>query len=244
MNAGGTRRDWAWAAVGAVGLVAAVLLLLRAPRAPATEKPQRSVSVSLGTDPALRDEAAMFDPTPLFLPTKNFNASPKDIELREPGSSAFPNYPPKLGFAETELKLDSLSLPKPVQVPPSPASAPGAVLAWPAPGVLALGFGRTDGPVATLPARGAFVEVFDAKTGRRLLPKELPETARPPGGGRPWQPMEFIAAVDAAGLVGPLVPTVRSGVEEVDSFFQNYLARTLRVGERLAPGFYRICVGP
>jgi hypothetical protein len=56
--------------------------------------------------------------------------------------------------------------------------------------------------------------------------------------------MEFVAAVDPAGLVGPLVPTVRSGVEEVDNFFQNYLARTLRVGERLAPGFYRICVGP
>jgi len=225
-------------------VVAAVLLLFRAPRAPTLERAQRGVSVSIGTDATLRDESAVFDPTPLFLPTKKYNAAPKETELREPGSSAFPNYPPKLGFAETELKLDSLSLPKPVNVPPSPAVAPGAVLALPAPGALTLGFGRSDGPVTTLPARGAYVEVFDVKTGRRVLPQELPESARPPGGGRAWKPMEFVAAVDAAGLVGPLVPAVRSGVEDVDNFFQNYLARTLRVGERLAPGFYRICVGP
>jgi hypothetical protein len=68
-------------------------------------------------------------------------------------------------------------------------------------------------------------------------------TGAPPGKGG-WAPVEFVARVDAAGLVGPLVVTERSGLEEVDVFFANYLARTLRVGERLAPGFYRICVGP
>ena len=56
--------------------------------------------------------------------------------------------------------------------------------------------------------------------------------------------MEFIAAVDTAGLVGPLVPTVRSTDADVDDYFGRYLAETLRVGQRLAPGFYRISVGP
>jgi hypothetical protein len=56
--------------------------------------------------------------------------------------------------------------------------------------------------------------------------------------------MEFLAAVDPAGLAAPLTLTTRSGVEDVDTYFQNFLAHTLRVGERLAPGFYRISVGP
>jgi hypothetical protein len=53
-----------------------------------------------------------------------------------------------------------------------------------------------------------------------------------------------VAAIDPTGLAAPLTITTRSGVDEVDAYFQNFLARTLRVGERLAPGFYRISVGP
>jgi hypothetical protein len=56
--------------------------------------------------------------------------------------------------------------------------------------------------------------------------------------------MEFMAAVDASGLVGPLVLTVHSDVAEVDAYFGRYLAETFRIGQRLEPGFYRICVGP
>ena len=162
--------------------------------------------------------------------------------MRPPGS-AFANYSAKLGFAESELKLDSLSLPKPVADSPDPAVAPGAALALPSPGALALGIGRTDAPGAPLSTRGAFVEIRSASGGQSVFARSLAESARPPGNS-PWQPLEFVAAVDAAGLVGPLVLTTRSGVDEVDAFFQNYLARTLRVGERLAPGFYRISIGP
>jgi hypothetical protein len=45
-------------------------------------------------------------------------------------------------------------------------------------------------------------------------------------------------------LIAPLTLTTRSGVEEIDNFYRNYLVRTYRVGERLAPGFYRITVAP
>ena len=53
------------------------------------------------------NDAALTDPTPLFLPTKwnaGQNALPANTQ-REPGGS-FQGYPPKLAFAETELKLD------------------------------------------------------------------------------------------------------------------------------------------
>jgi len=59
-----------------------------------------------------------------------------------------------------------------------------------------------------------------------------------------WRPLELFATVDAAGLASPLVVTDRSDVEEVNAYFRNYLARTFRLGEHLAPGFYRVVVGP
>jgi hypothetical protein len=68
------------------------------------------------------------------------------------------------------------------------------------------------------------------------------EDAHPPLSS--WKPMEFMTAVDSAGLVGPPVLTVHSDAAEVDAYFGRYLAETLRIGQRLDPGFYRICVGP
>jgi hypothetical protein len=89
----------------------------------------------------------------------------------------------------------------------------------------------------------AYVEIVDAGTGRSVFGAPVND-AQPPTSSVPWQPMEFMAAVDSSGLVGPVVPTTRSGVAEVDAYFGRYLADTLRVGQRLAPGFYRIVVGP
>ena len=59
-----------------------------------------------------------------------------------------------------------------------------------------------------------------------------------------WQPVEFMAAVDPSGLVGPLVRLVGSGVDAVDTAVKSMLVERLKVGQRLPPGFYRICVGP
>ena len=56
--------------------------------------------------------------------------------------------------------------------------------------------------------------------------------------------MEFLIAVDAMGLVGPPILTESSRVAAVDGYFQIYLVKTLHAGERLAPGFYRVCIGP
>jgi hypothetical protein len=111
-------------------------------------------------------------------------------------------------------------------------------------------FGRTDGRIKALPDRGALIEIFDTASGRAALSGQanvqvqaLAATARPPG-NRSWQALELLAAVDASGLFAPLVVTTRSGVEEVDSYFLDFVVRTLRLGERLTPGFYRISIGP
>lgn len=245
----GEKRRWAWAAGCAFGGMALLLVLfsLTKPPAPALPPPEERSVIGFdkpGLGSALKDRATVLDPTPLFLPTE-WNAAQKVIAWPEPGG-AFQSYriKPKFSFAETDLKLE---LPPPVVIPAKPADA----LTVDAPGALALGFGRAEAKIDPLPRRGAFVAIVATRTGRPALSaqamaqvEKLAAEAHPPG-DLGWQPVAFLAAVDAAGLFGPLVIVEpRSGVEDVDNYFKNYLERTLRLGARLPPGFYRISVGP
>jgi hypothetical protein len=208
------------------------MLLIRVPEPPAAAPAPKPAAVRL-VDPGVIMTTMLLDPTPLFLPTE-FNSSRIDYVPREPGG-AFAGFPFKKTFSDSELELH---LPPATAVPATPADA----LAGDPPGAPFIGFGRADPVVEPLSPRGAYVSVVDAGTGRSVLEMTLADA--PPPAAAPWQPMEFIAAVDPSGLVGPLVPTSRSGADDVDTYFGHYLADTLRVGQRLAPGFYRITVGP
>ncbi len=224
---------WVWALLAGVVALLGLMFFARLP-GPAMNTP-RPPAPSVGlVDSGAIVGTLLRDPTPLFLPTE-FNSSRRDYTPREPGG-AFAGYPPILTFDPTEL---ALNLPPPVAVPASPAEA----LKSEPPGAPFLGFDRADPVVEPLGQRGAYVEITDAGTGRPVFGQALLD-AHPPGASVPWQPMEFMAAIDASGLVGPVVPTVRSGIVEVDAYFGRYLAETLRVGQRFAPGFYRISVGP
>jgi len=175
----------------------------------------------------------LYDLTPLFLPTE-YNSSRKDYVPSEPGS-AFTGFPWRHVFADSRLDL---GLPETEAVPANPAEA----LSDDPPGAPFIGFGRRDARVELLPPRGAYVEIVNAGTGRRVFGQAVAD-AHPPASA-PWRPMEFAAAVDAAGLVGSVVPTAGSGVAEIDEYFGRYLDETLRIGQRLAPGFYLVSVGP
>jgi hypothetical protein len=211
-------------------------VLFRAPTVP-PPAPQaaagRPVVGVAAADPVLTEEAALFDRTPLFLPTE-WNSTEKELPRQEPGG-AFAGFPDKFAFSENEL---GLNLPPPIKVP---ARLPDALAVNP-PRDLMLGIGRTNYAAPVLAPRGAYVEVMAAASGRKVLVGALSD-AQPPGDGT-WQPLEFMVAVDPAGLVGAPVLTVRSGAEDVDAYFRKYLAENLRVGDRLEPGFYRISVGP
>jgi hypothetical protein len=142
----------------------------------------------------------------------------------------------KQTFGLADMKL---SIPEPV---PMADSIVDAVLAD-APPIPLHGFGRKEAARGAPQARGGFVEIVTASTHERVFAGPLPPDARPKTETR-WTPVEFLAVVDATGLVGTLMVVQRSEVEEIDLHFRNYLARTYRVGERLAPGSYRIIVGP
>jgi len=226
------RGTWTWASATGVLFLVWVAYLIRIPEPRAASRVPTLPSVVL-VDPGSIIGTMLLDPMPLFLPTE-FNSSRRDYVPREPGG--FAGFGWKHVFDDTQLVLH---LPPSETIPSSPAEA----LAGDPPGAPFVGFDRADPVVEPLGPRGAYVEIVDAATGKGVF-GEAVTNAHPPETSVPWQPMEFLAAVDAAGLVGPLVPTARSGVDEVDAYFGRYLADSLRVGQRLAPGFYRVIVGP
>ena len=245
-------RTW-FVAVGlAVVVVGGVLLLFKTPSLPKGQKSEPNLpsipptetnisSVGLTRlnggegDTVLKEEATLLDPTPLFLPTEwNVGQNALPINLIRGSGQVFQDYAPKLIYGEADLQL---TFPAVLQVPAKPVDA----LAVLEPEQPFAGLGRTDRPVFALTGRGALVEIAAAGSGRRVFTQIVAEADIPAGN---WRPLEFLVAVDAAGLVGPPAIMTRSGSETVDDYFQNLLAKTLRVGDRLAPGAYRICIGP
>jgi hypothetical protein len=227
----GSGRAWTWASILGIIVVVWLAFQIRAPEAlPSIEKPARA-GVDL-VDPVVIKGTMLFDLTPLFLPTE-YNSSRKDYVPTEPGD-AFAGFPFKPTFSDSQIELH---LAPPTAVPTSPAEA----LVGDPPGAPFIGFGRVDIKIEALVPRAAYVEVTDAGSGRTVFSQPV-EDAQPPVSD--WKPMEFMAAVDSGGLVGPLVLTVHSDVADVDAYFGRYLAETLRIGQRLEPGFYRISVGP
>ncbi|HEY1110609.1 MAG TPA: hypothetical protein VGE76_18300 [Opitutaceae bacterium] len=243
-----------WAISGAAGLAVAlgVVSIIKIPKtgAAALREPARAVrvqrveagSATLGAASTLRDL------TPLFLPTER-NAGLARLAPRavDPAFYQAPAAGPERAAAAWHVDR----LPPPVtlkegRIPVDAASDPALLrnfLDDAALEALAKGMGRDSVSVGELSPRGGVVEVVSTGDGLRVLTDILDAKVRPPT-EKVWQPLVLLAHVGPAGLVRPLSVDIRSGIEEVDLFFQNYLARSFRIGERLPPGFYRITVAP
>ncbi len=228
-------------------MVSLLLLLFRVPPPTTLQPPEPAAGLAVAdvrdSNAALREATRIHDLAPLFLPTE-LNAKLKDVPRPEPGRGVFDVEPTRLSFPESGLRLGA-ALPAVVALNGTPmgtATPLDALLADGADSSLA-GFGREKREVVPLPPRGGFLEVVAAGNGERVLAEVLPVEAAP-ATQKLWQPPQFLALVDPAGLVGPLRLTEGSRVEEVDRHFQDYLMHTYRLGERLGPGFYRITIGP
>lgn len=186
----------------------------------------------------LREEALLRDPTPLFLPTRWSAAAavrPESV-LREPGET-WGGFPPQLVFPPDNAHV---ALPLPSRPPETPIEALRAER-WDRP---FLGWGQRDGAWPALPSRRAFIEVVSLRDGRTLLAEPLDAA---PAAGQDWNPIQWMAAVEAAGPVGAPALLQGSGQEQVDRFYSDFLEKQWRLGERLArlaPGFYHIILGP
>lgn len=191
-------------------------------------------SGSGSSDQVLRERAELFDPTPLFFPTDwNFGQTPVQVGLQRDSLEVFPAFEPQFVFPEQAAGLG-------VSTKASEMESLPEVLARGNPIPLA-GLGAVDVLGAVLEPRAAYLEVRKFAGGKALLATELKELTLP---RRDFAPMECLLVVAADGVVGDLILASSSGEEEIDSFFRNYLLKAFRIGERLAPGRYRVVIGP
>lgn len=243
-----------WAIAGTAGAVAALALvsIFRVPQAgvPATRQQTREVRVQrvAAASATLGAASSLRDLTPLFLPTER-NASLDRLAPRavEPAFYQAPVAAPERTVAAWHFdRLPPAVTLKDGRIPVNAASDPALLrnfLDDASVESLARGIGRSPVAVGELKPRGGVLDVVAAADGRRVLSDILDAKVRPPT-DKVWQPIVLLANVGPAGLVTLPTFAVRSGIQEVDDFFQNYLARNYRIGDRLPPGFYRITVAP
>lgn len=238
-----------WILSGAVGaaLVAGALVLFKAPvgGAPLPAKPTRTVELRAVTEARtiLNEETLLRDLAPMFLPTEK-NAMLRRAPAREPGRTFLDVEAPKLGIGDRAWRFDR-ALPElaTLNAVSVARATPLDYLHSLSDEVSLAGLGRAQATLPAVPSRAAMIEVVRLRDGVVILTQAIPAERRPPT-DKPWQPLELLANIGPAGLIAPLSLSVRSGVDEVDVFFRTFLARTVQIGEQLAPGFYRIRVSP
>jgi hypothetical protein len=239
---------WVFAAV-AVVVVGLVLTGLRLPSGELLADTGRPGMVGLElnlrpTVPAAGEgwweEMALLDPTPLFLPTpwNSGGAAGLPAAPREVGR-AMEDFAPWLAFP---ARRATVSFEMPVEVPAGPREALAAGRGDRVGRALALR--RTDPVARPLEGRPGWLEVADTGSGERRFagPLHLPPGTAPVGDL--WRAVDFLVAVNRYGLVSYPTALNSSGSETVDAKLPGLLARDPRLLAGLAPGRYRITVGP
>ena len=231
-----------WIAIGFTLGVIGIWWVGLSPRIPPTEVAARpkqpsvilAGSVAESADVLLVEKAKYFDPTPLFFPTEwNFGQTAlRESMKRQPGQ-VFQSFDPQFvsdDFKSVKHEIDSAELPGRLnEVVVTGNEAPFA------------GLGEQSREPLRLPERGSFLEIRNLHDNRTLITQSMKiDSGFPPD----FAPLEFLVVVGTAGLVAEPVLMNGSDGEEVDNLLRNYLAKSFRVGERLAPGAYRILIGP
>lgn len=236
-------RWWIFWGVAALALAGATVLPVfhksRPPPSPPAISPAAPIVIMpIDKHTEVGEQAILFDPKPLFLPT-DWNTYEHPLPTgatRQPGE-VFRDFEPKLSYGQRELALpmegtQTLAAPQsPLDLLKSPIRQPFT------------GFAREDVPIKSRLARKGRLEVMNMATGEMVIKQNLGDDPAPPA-GRDWQPVECLLTVNTAGLLGRPLITASSQVEEVDAYFRDYLVKTLHIGERLSPGFYRVVAGP
>jgi len=206
------------------------------PDAAAPAKPPfvRLTGAGTGTgDLILREQAELMDPTPLFFPTEwNFGQRPLAESMRRQPGQVFDSFGENITLGNQPIKpYGSEAAVVPERLADVVAQGNEAPFA---------GMGQIDVQRPALPERSSFLEVRDLSSGKNIIAQALTDISLP---RTDFAPMEFLAVVCSAGVIGDPVLVSGSGWDEVDSFFRSYLVKTFRLGERLSPGRYRVLVG-
>jgi hypothetical protein len=185
---------------------------------------------------ALREQMALFDTGPLFLPTR-WNAAAASGQSRSeitPGE-IFPLYDAR--FAQPEGAAAARMAAQPPQQRLSLDEFTGG-------GDSLRAFGRVDRAPLAPSQRLAVLEIRQFDTGRLALTLEVRAEAEAASRWPDWSPAEFALLVHPEGMFGPPQLSRSSGVEEVDSFLRAHFESLPPLEWGLEPGYYRVLYGP
>lgn len=185
---------------------------------------------------AVREQLWLFDPEPLFLPTRWNAVDVAQIQGQDgQQGSLHIDYGPQWMFEGERLAP---------RIGPERERAVTAVdLLQDDGGRKFAGFGRQS-ISSVVPLSGLVVEVRSADTGE-LQWRERLEGASVGAMAFTGEPMEIVVAVGPLGVVGaPVGPTAAGPAGDGATAWRFAVLRELRLGARLEPGFYRVVVGP
>ncbi len=184
-------------------------------------------------DVVLRERAEFFDPAPLFIPTsRNYGQGQLPVRLVKQPGQVFTSFGSKLIFADGGLSnYGTENLATTESVIDILGRTNGAPFA---------GMGEAGIVRELVYERMAFMQIKRLGDGE-LRNITLSDVLLPRAD---FAPLEFIVAVGPAGITGGPLLSLGSGRDEIDIFFRDYLAKTYRIGSVLAPGRYRITIGP
>lgn len=186
----------------------------------------------------LQEQAVLLDSKPLFMPTRwNVASSLQNIARLRDEAELFARYEPvvRLGPGRGIPDIEALS---------SATTSVEALLRR-HPAYPLRGFGQTEDPEAhaPLPDRVAAISVENLSGGPAPAGfplSGLPEMEPP---GRLWNPAAFMLVIDPRTSGGRPLRVASSGNVEWDMALARHLASEA-FRQRLAPGYYRVTVGP
>lgn len=198
--------------------------------------PKVSVASSSKAAEALIAMAELADSEPLFLPTRwNATTSPVQVVSARLNASPFDTFPP-------EIALDSATF-KAQTSPRSNANVlPEEVLTL-EPGTVFSTFGSDLSLPPVEQPKGPVMEIYDFETGQLLGTYPFTVDALGETAPESWRFAEFQVFVEDTGLLGDPLLVTSTDQEELDRALGRFLLRRLK-SDSLAPGYYRIVIGP
>lgn len=225
---------------GAIVLHVAALILFHAEPVGEEERKAQAAEVKLlpmggveTTSAPLREQALLFDSTPLFLPTRwNAVSNPVVRGLSRRPGDLFPAYSPELSLENIEIGSTRMD---------ASATAPiDGVREFDAAPFHA--FRGVPARAVRLSGRTAHFQVLAAASGEEVFSVDIDDSL--PDGGQLWGPAVFGVQITPLGLTGSPVLLEGSGIEEIDAFFSRQLRDRILTGRLPEPGYYRVLVGP
>ncbi|WP_309386992.1 hypothetical protein [Cerasicoccus frondis] len=186
-------------------------------------------------DKLMQEQSELLDFEPLFLPTARNASVYLDWEQLVERTQPFTDLPARLLISEERF-------PEVTDREETPLNDPQDMLERDAAGSFGA-FGQLSDGQTTLTNRGGSVEVYREGKPQMVLQKELKSGFFDEAGNNLSGVQEWRLTVGEVGVVGQPLLTRGSGLESVDAAASGYLVANIPKWG-LAPGYYRVVIGP